>query len=339
MQCLNCGFENMPGQRRCGRCESSLTIEDISVEPHRASSLRLSTRWAQLQNSLVSGMTRALHFKLPSIIPRIRTPNLWPALARTVIPGLGHLHLRHRVAGWVFLSLWLSLLIFSIITLPSDLSVWLLAGAITVHAAAVASVFSAELSFERIAVRAAFGILLFIALRQFVYSPIGSVAGSFWQPLLVPDNFTTGPVLNPGDGVLYEGAWLRPDQFDRGDIVYYRIPNDAGAGYRLLEGGGIDRVVGVPGDEVSIDGGRLTVNGVEPDSAHSPLGKPVFMPNAQISLREGEYAVIPTRIQFGAASPAILKEVLPRLMIVPESSVYGRIRFRLQPWSRFGWIH
>ncbi|HWL94568.1 MAG TPA: S26 family signal peptidase [Phycisphaerae bacterium] len=237
----------------------------------------------------------------------------------------------------MFLSVWLLYLALGMATFPGELSLWLFSGAIATHSAAVVSVFAEDLSFQRIGMRALFGILLFLGLQQLVYQPIGGLIHWYWVPMIVPGNLLPGPVLAAGEGVLYEGVWLRPDQFSRGDLVLYRIPDMRGIGYYSEEGYGLDRIVGVPGDEVHVDAGRLLVNGAAPPEHEMPIGSPASIPNLFIQLHQGQYAILPTRVRF-TNNIRFRDTIIKQVSVTSDSQILGRVRFRLQPWSRFGSI-
>lgn len=336
MQCLNCGFENMPGLSRCGRCESPLTMEAFSVEPRRASALRVGTHFEQLLNVARRLIRIPLNYKWPRWVPRSYAPQLWPALTRTIIPGLGHLRIGNRVAGWAFFIIWSIFVIGGLITFPSDTTVWLFSGAIATHAAAVASVFAEDLSYQGFAMRGLFGILLFIGLRQLVYVPIDLLFEQFLIPFAVPERFMQGPVVLAGDGVLFEGPLLRTGEFQRGDIVFYSIADLGGREYYLREGYGLDRIVGGPGDQVDVRNGRLFVNGVTPSAELSPLGPATSVPDIFLRLGATQYAILPTRIPVAQASASVRQQFFQAVSTVDVTAIHGRIRWRLQPWSRFG---
>ncbi len=339
MQCLNCGFENMPGLSRCGRCESPLTIEAFSVEPQRASVLRIGTRIEQFLHLGRRLIRVPLNFKWPRWVPRSYAPHLWPTLARTFVPGLGHLRIGNRVAGWAFLIVW-SLFVFGgLISFPSNSTVWFFSGAIATHAAAVVSVFAEDLSYQNLAMRGLFGILLFISLRQLVYVPIDLLFEQFWIPFAVPERFTEGPTLMAGDGVLFEGPWLRPGKYVRGDLVLYSIAGMSGREYYSREGYGIDRIVGVPGDQVAVRNGRLLVNGETPPADLSPLGPATTVPDIFFRLGSTQYAILPMRIPIAHASASVRQQFFQAVSTVDVTAIRGRIRWRLQPWSRLGKVH
>lgn len=337
MQCINCGFENLPGLRDCGRCGSSLSMGEISVEPGRASALRLRTRFSQAGNVLGTrlGCLARTKIQLPRFIPRSSSPQLWPALIRSIVPGMGQRYLRHRTLGWIMFGFWLAFLFGALLAIPNPSSFWLLSGAVIVHASAFISLFAHDLSHERIAMRALFGGLLFLGLRAGVYAPLTGLAARFWTPMTIPYNYAPGPVLQAGDGILYEGAWRRPAEFSRGDLVVYEIPRMMGAGYYSHEGFGIDRIVAVPGDEVRIENGRLWVNGATPPANEAPLGNIPILSDMSFIVVKGEYVILPSRLNMGGPAD-VLRTFFNQVIRVHDVNVIGRVRMILKPWSRFG---
>jgi signal peptidase I len=219
---------------------------------------------------------------------------------------------------------------------PGEWATWYFSGAIATHAAAVASVFAEDLSYHNLAMRGLFGVLLFISLRQLVYVPINMLVEQCFVPFVIPERFMPGPVLMAGDGVLFEGPWLRPEQYHRGDVVLYDIPSVSGRQFYSNEGYGIDRIVGIPGDSIVVRKGRLLVNGETPPDGQGPLGSAESLPDIVLMLGDGQYAVFPTRIPLTGANADIRQQLIQIVSTTNLTSIHGRIRWRLKPWSRFG---
>ncbi len=329
----------MPGLSSCGRCESPLAMEALSVQPQRASALRIGTRVEQLLNVGRRVAHIPLDYKWPRWVPRSVAPHLWPTLVRSFVPGLGHLRIGNRIAGWAFLGVWSAFVLGGLMTFPSETTVWLFSGAIATHAAAVVSVFAEDLSYQSLAMRGLFGILLFISLRQLVYVPIDLIFEQCWVPFVIPERFTSGPVLVAGDGVLFDGPWLQPEKYQRGDVVLYNIESMRGHQFYSLDGYGLDRIVGVPGDRVVVRKGQLLVNGAAPQAGHNPLGPTTTLPDIALQLGEAEYAILPSRIPVASANAIIRQQFVQKISSVDVSSILGRIRWRLQPLSRVGKVH
>ena len=99
-------------------------------------------------------------------------------------------------------------------------------------------------------------IALVFVLRSFLYEPFKIPSSSMVPTLLVGDlilvnKFTYGirlPVLNK--------KIIQINDPQRGDVMVFKYPRDMSQDY-------IKRVVGVPGDKITYQNKRLTVNGVE----------------------------------------------------------------------------
>ena len=99
-------------------------------------------------------------------------------------------------------------------------------------------------------------IALVFVLRSFLYEPFKIPSSSMVPTLLVGDlilvnKFTYGirlPVLNK--------KVIQINDPQRGDVMVFKYPRDMSQDY-------IKRVVGVPGDKITYENKRLTVNGVE----------------------------------------------------------------------------
>lgn len=99
-------------------------------------------------------------------------------------------------------------------------------------------------------------IALVFVLRSFLYEPFKIPSSSMVPTLLVGDlilvnKFTYGirlPVLNQ--------KIIQINDPQRGDVMVFKYPRDMSQDY-------IKRVIGVPGDKITYEDKRLTVNGVE----------------------------------------------------------------------------
>ncbi len=97
-------------------------------------------------------------------------------------------------------------------------------------------------------------ILIVFVLRSFIFEPFKIPSGSMIPTLLVGDfilvnKYTYGirlPVINK--------KIIDVNNPQRGDVMVFRYPEDPALDY-------IKRVVGVPGDKVSYQNKRLTING------------------------------------------------------------------------------
>jgi len=144
---------------------------------------------------------------------------------------------------------------------------------------------------------------------------------SFLFNLSVVRGNSMAPGIADGDRILVEPWSYVLDSVDRGDIVVLRYPLDPEVDY-------IKRVVGLPGDELTIAGGRVWVNGQlldEPYVSH---------------LDEGSYA----SSRVAAGHYFVLGDNRPRSSdsrefgLVPAALIRGRVDLRLWPLHRLGLI-
>ena len=70
------------------------------------------------------------------------------------------------------------------------------------------------------------------------------------------ENISMLPTLNPGELLLVNKMAYKLGDPHHGDVVIFHAPNNPGEDY-------IKRLIGAPGDEVTIGNGKVVVNGVE----------------------------------------------------------------------------
>src|SRR5580692_2331416 len=107
MQCVNCGFQNMPGSEACGRCNTSLLIGAAVMDVHPPRAGRTAKR---LRRALPIGKafyrTRdALHGDEMAVRARHAAQTLppFPLFIRLIFPGWSHFYLKQRVRGHLFM--------------------------------------------------------------------------------------------------------------------------------------------------------------------------------------------------------------------------------------------
>jgi signal peptidase I len=147
-------------------------------------------------------------------------------------------------------------------------------------------------------------VVVALFLLTFVLQPYLIPSESMERTLLVGDFLLVNKQVFAPAGRLTR--WLMPyHQVQRGDIVIFHPPEDLHKIY-------VKRVVGIPGDRLHIEDGRVTVNGLTLDEpyatfepvAHNPLGDafpakvytdpevdPVWWKQLQSLTREGELVV------------------------------------------------
>jgi len=103
--------------------------------------------------------------------------------------------------------------------------------------------------------RSFFPVLIFVlVIRSFIFEPFRIPSGSM-KPTLVVGDFIFVKKFSYGLRLpVTETKIIETGQPERGDVVVFRLPSDPSINY-------IKRVIGLPGDEVSYERQRLTING------------------------------------------------------------------------------
>ena len=105
-----------------------------------------------------------------------------------------------------------------------------------------------------------YAILIAVVIRTFLYEPFKIPSGSMYPSLYVGDflfvsKYTYGYSKHsfPFSMALFNGrVWA--DEPERGDVVVFKFPQDNRTDY-------IKRVIGLPGDKIKLENGRLYING------------------------------------------------------------------------------
>lgn len=99
-------------------------------------------------------------------------------------------------------------------------------------------------------------VILAVLIRGFVYEPFKIPSESMVPTLLVGDHIFVAR-YKYGLRVPFTKIWLKElADPERGDVVVFSYPEDEDVDF-------IKRVVGLPGDKISMQGGKLFVNGQE----------------------------------------------------------------------------
>lgn len=278
-------------------------------------------------------------------MPRWRPVTYHPIKGRTIlrsiIPGLAHLRNGHKLAGGALLGTWLAALLTSLLTIGGGFSQFCFTFACVVHSFAIIAILGENLGYERLPIRILAGLAVFSGVWWLAYRPVTWVATQLYQPLLI-EGLTPTPVLTNGDVILYEGPWRRSGSFKRGDIVVYKVnAQAAGRGtyqFATLDGLGIDRIIGLPGERIQIESDRCLVNGAQVDQAVAPLARfpRLWTDGLDVELASGEYLIIPSTLNIPTAIGGQATPMFSQLARVAASNVMGRVVFRPRPFSKFG---
>lgn len=333
MQCPNCGFENIPGQELCARCQGLLDLAGVDVEPPRRAQRTLVRRlrfwWSRLaiaERLPVSDQSRSA---LASLEDPIRSLAKWMWL-----PGMAYFLRGRVISGLTFLILWLAAIVLAVLRmgLPSG---WFFASlVVSIHAAYVATLIQSFRGQDSLRVRMLIGLVTFLAVGLCLYLPVIWAAGGLARTVTVT-NVRSTPALQNGDVIAHTGRWLRPEAFGRGDVVVYDIVGVSAPGY-YMRGPFLDRVVGGPGDRVELRQGVLLVNGREVPADKGPLGPLTDVPDLTITAGQREYVILPSHLPVGADRVEGLGAMMLLLSRVPEDRIVGKVFWRLQPLHRFG---
>ncbi len=139
------------------------------------------------------------------------------------------------------------------------------------------------------------------------------------------------PTVNTGDRVLVNKWSYRVHDVNRGDIVVFDKPDDPA----LTEDHLIKRVIGLPGEEVTIDGGHVIIDGrilVEP-----------YLPAGTVTSAVGNHPCLPAspcRVPDGQVWVMGDNRMLSRdsrfFGPIPTATIVGRAFLRVWPLSRVG---
>ena len=331
MQCWSCGFENVPGLAACGRCASRLDLSHIAVEPPRATRWRVMTRLAT---------TVCVVECVPPVLRRLRdafrplTPEevSFRTLARCIVPGWGLFRDGRRLLGGAILGLWLALGIGLILSLGTARQPLMLMLMIAVHGMGFMIVLAGNLAWERLIVRAAFGLVVFGALYLLIYAPIGWLVSRLAYTLIVA-NASPVSALHDGDALLLAGRWLPQDPCAVGDIVLYEIQTAWGNNEYVRGGPSVDRIVAGSGDHVVVKNGQLLVNNVAPEPRRRPLGEIPRGLSIDCVVAADEFVILPTTPRgFGRMSSSLARSAC----LIRRDEVVSRVLYRVRPLERWG---
>jgi signal peptidase I len=111
---------------------------------------------------------------------------------------------------------------------------------------------------------------------------------------------------------------------NRGDTVVFWYPKDPTKSY-------IKRVIGVPGDTVSVDDGVVIVNGKKLDESYVPQEYRDFDSHAPVHIGTEEYFVM--------GDHRISSNDSRNWGVVPRSYIYGKAVFVFWPPDHIGTVH
>jgi signal peptidase I len=141
-----------------------------------------------------------------------------------------------------------------------------------------------------------------------------------YQPVKV-EGTSMMPSLDDQERIFVNKFVYRWEPIERGDIVVFRYPRDPSKSY-------IKRVIGVPGDQVRIDGGRVYVNGeaVEED----------YVPPAYADERSYPEIMVPPHAYFMLGDHRSMSQDSRDFGPVKEGFIFGKAVFGYWPMDKLG---
>jgi signal peptidase I len=143
-----------------------------------------------------------------------------------------------------------------------------------------------------------------------------------YQPVRV-DGTSMLPVLEDQDKLLINKFVYRFNDIRRSDVVVFYYPRDHSKSY-------IKRVIGLPGDELRIDHGKVVVNGVALHENYVPMKYQDDRSQPETQIPAGQYFVMGDHRSISSDS----RDFGP----VSRNLIYGRAAFVFWPVDQAGMV-
>ncbi|MES3005306.1 MAG: signal peptidase I [Patescibacteria group bacterium] len=127
-------------------------------------------------------------------------------------------------------------------------------------------------------------VLLFAVIAVGIVLPFRAYVA---EPYLV-DGRSMFPTFNTGDYLIVKKFWSESHTFERNSVIVFKYPNDTSKSF-------IKRVIGLPGEKVSIRNGVVTImNSESPDGIvlDEPFVEKFASTNYEVELSGDEYFVM-----------------------------------------------
>lgn len=257
MRCPNCGFENDNTTKVCARCNQSFEVYEgkIPTYPSRAG---WKKKFRKLSYPL--GRSHEPRIKDEKQQENKRFDGKIPiAIFFSLIPGLGHLFYGERRRGLIFFSVYLISIFLYIFFLGTGVGSFFLCIFISSIGSAMMDIFRLEkISFT---FKKSFLISITLAISVVVvyfFVRLALIRMIDIEPITVNAGYMA-PTIQQGDLLLVNRRAYIKEDLKRGDIVEFRR---GGLEY-------IERIVGFPGETVSLKEKEFFING-------EPLDKELY---------------------------------------------------------------
>lgn len=144
-----------------------------------------------------------------------------------------------------------------------------------------------------------------------------------YQPVKV-EGYSMMPGLDDQERIFINKFVYHWESVERGDVVVFRYPNDPRKSY-------IKRVIGVAGDHIKIDAGRVYVN-------NELLDEPYILDNYRDD-RSFPDVVVPKGSYFVLGDHRNLSSDSREFGSIPERAIYGKAVFVYWPMDKVGKLH
>lgn len=327
MQCLNCGFENVPGLSACVRCQSMLDLSSLDIHPPRS-----RRRGSGPAESAPQVVLAARNFRMRTADAARRAFNrrvLGPVLAG-IIPGVLQLRAGRRRLGRFLLIAWIAAILLATLVLCGQ---WLGFVALillpTIHGISIGSAIAQHCQMTRFWRRFALGCGLTIALMVLVYRPIQLEISRHVQVIQIAHMPQPSRWLADGDVILCSDTNPQSRSLRAGEVV----------AYQMVYGVGIDRILGGPGDTLEVVEGKVLINGQELPEELGPLGRVPWPQQDKTTAGPNEYLILPSLLgymQGGHPEHDALQRYLAGFTRVPADRILDKPVWRTAPLSRWG---
>jgi hypothetical protein len=269
-----------------------------------------------------------------ALLPEAR----WTTVFWSIIPGLGHLRAGQTAPGFMFLGIWAGLLLAALAFVGSGFAWFLTMCALGFHCFVMSLLMSHDLSQLSMPRRVQAGLVVYLILLLCLYGPVVMMTRGLVRTVPLNRISNSDQVAN-GDVLLTTGPLLYPDDWERGDLVLYRVRARGGGGVLIEAGWGVDRIVGMPGDHVRLDDDGLRVNGAPVPREHMPVGNVRRLPEIDLTAGENEYIILPSALLWrtqGQGAYQLRDTMMIEVARVHATDMHGRAWWRMRPWRRFG---
>ncbi|MEO0206885.1 MAG: signal peptidase I [candidate division WOR-3 bacterium] len=291
MKCPKCNWENLPEAKECLQCGSTLDLlTEMKVYPPRAKKKskfkreKVVKRTTGGEQPIADSLSFLLRHTRKSVAFVSKMVPIYSEILLVLIagfiPGFVQILQKRYNNGLLFLStaLLLFMLFFVFITnIASNFFLYLLI-ALILYSSYDAVIHYYRMKNYILTVIVRIGIILSsLSICFLLYSLLLIILNVYYLRVTIPTE-SLAPTFIKGDEIMIDRRAYQNKLPQRGDIV----------AAKQMYITTIERIIGIPGDEISIKEGRIFVNGNEISNTEGPLAQ-VRNITASISLPDSSY--------------------------------------------------